>query len=45
MRHMVIRTTFKANEPKRREATSAKSAVAVHDMATINDMISPLYMH
>jgi len=41
---MVMRTTLSGNEPIRLEATSAKSAVMVHETATKSDIISPTNM-
>lgn len=38
---MVMRTVLSGNEPIRFDATSAKSAVTVHDKATNRAMVSP----
>ena len=41
---MVILTVLRGRLPMRFDATSAKSAVAVHDTATPNAIISPTNM-
>ena len=39
---IVMRSVLSGNEPMRFDATSAKSAVAVHDTATPNAIVSPI---
>lgn len=43
MRDIVIRMTFSGKEPIRLLATSANIAHAVHDIATVSDISSPVY--